>query len=440
MFNWKNLKAEERWKIIKRELICGLLGFFICETIAILSFSFLLYTLLGCLFLFSGILLARTISLSIDYPELNYETRVGNDESRVSSEVNCVMLIIFSLGVIAFVAHDYFWVLFSTAIICLGLSIIWLSLQIQSIKLQKSYEIYETYNSWLQTVPGLFDSGQKFSINGNESFTQGVYSSALVAFREALVKFEEARKGVIGLGSGAPVGIEVIENCITTSKSNINHCEIVLDEEKVESLSKIAQNLFIESSELRKRGELFNARAKATKAEQTANEAFVITNTRGFAGANRNLVRLLEQIREEFNMIDIGMAQGVKSVKLSETPPMEINGSSITDSNELASIFQIVMPDFIEENTTGQITILIRNGTKSIYEDIQVDFSGVLEFFTVEGEISVKRLLPGMELEEYVKITPKYKKGKFPFKLKLRANGLVILKEHIIKVGGTDIF
>jgi hypothetical protein len=440
MFDWKNFKAEERWIRIKHELCYGLFGFIACTIISIIFSSFIIFVW-GCFALFIGIHIGRFVPDELD------DILSG----RPSISIGDGEILMFILGLFTLMGSAFMMPFFMEndtllllCIIGLGLSIIMLSFQIRSYKLQKSLE---THNDWLLTVPGLFDSGQKFSIKGNKSFSSGKYSSALEDFTGALLKFEEARKGVIGLGSEAPVGIEVIDNCIATCKSNIKHCEIALDEEKVESLSKIAKDFLVESTKLRKQGELFKAREKATKADQTANDAFTITNQREFAKANRKLVALLEQIRDEFNMIDSGMAQGVASIELKEThiaetiyaPPTVMKHDKDIEGF-LSKIVSITVPDYMDAGTTSEILVELNNTSTQTFTDISLDTSQLEEDFEVSGTVAVKTLSPGKALDQRLKIKPRYERGTFPVKITIIANGARVTREYSIKVGGTEIY
>ena len=107
---------------------------------------------------------------------------------------------------------------------------------------------------------------------------------------------------------------------------------------------------------------------------------------------------------------------------------------------EKMSFVDLVVPLFLEQDSTGEIVVNLKNTTNKELKNISVDFSDLEEFFTINGSVEVKSLRPGMQLKNSVRIKSKFQEGTFPIKIKITGSGATIEKEYTIKVGGTEIY
>ncbi len=112
----------------------------------------------------------------------------------------------------------------------------------------------------------------------------------------------------------------------------------------------------------------------------------------------------------------------------------------LTAIEQLSSAISVIMPEFMDQSTAAQVTLLFHNNTDREFRDIKVDTSDVSNFFAVEGEIIIPLLRPRMELERRLKILPNEEKGVFPVKIVISCGGVAVEKEYTIKVGGTEIY
>jgi hypothetical protein len=100
----------------------------------------------------------------------------------------------------------------------------------------------------------------------------------------------------------------------------------------------------------------------------------------------------------------------------------------------------IVVPEFVDSGSSCEILLTLKNKTDREIKNISIDFSDLEEFFTLEGEVDIRKLRPGMELKKAVHIKPRHEEGIFPVKIAINSDGETIIKEYKIKVGGTEVY
>jgi len=106
----------------------------------------------------------------------------------------------------------------------------------------------------------------------------------------------------------------------------------------------------------------------------------------------------------------------------------------------LLSSVELIVPDFLDADSTAEIIVRLANTSDRELSDISVDFSMLDKFFTREGDVDIEILLPSMELKRTIKIKPKFEEGIFPIKINISGSGVTIEKQYTIKVGGTEIY
>ncbi len=107
---------------------------------------------------------------------------------------------------------------------------------------------------------------------------------------------------------------------------------------------------------------------------------------------------------------------------------------------QLSSAISIMMPEFIDAGTSAQVTVTLKNASQIDITDLHVDISDMEEYFEVKGEVNLKTLKPGVELENHIVIKPKYPKGLFPVKVWICSGDVRVERDFTIKVGGTEIY
>jgi hypothetical protein len=135
----------------------------------------------------------------------------------------------------------------------------------------------------------------------------------------------------------------------------------------------------------------------------------------------------------------------VSNVKSADKPEKKTPTiiDSLQDENVktlLPSILSFLVPDFIDTETSSQLTISFKNTTDLTFRDISVETSDLVNFFIVEGDINIPLLRPGMELDNYIRIKPRHTRGIFPVRIIVRSGHVEVVRECTIKVGGTEIY
>ncbi len=160
-----------------------------------------------------------------------------------------------------------------------------------------------------------------------------------------------------------------------------------------------------------------------------------------------NLVDDERSTIEESTWLNIGQGVGTEPVSDGKTKPTEPimfkkeYSISKSDAEEiLFSSVDILIPNYLDSNTTSEIILQLNNDTAKSIEDIYVDFSILERFFEIDGKIEFDVLLPGMSVKKTIKIKSKYEEGVFPVKIKITGSGAKIEREYTIKVGGTEIY
>jgi flagella basal body P-ring formation protein FlgA len=106
----------------------------------------------------------------------------------------------------------------------------------------------------------------------------------------------------------------------------------------------------------------------------------------------------------------------------------------------LSNVVNMTMPPYLDAGTLAEIVVNFKNNSNQTLTDVSIDFSDMEEDFEVQGAVSLKTLKPGKEVEQRVRIKPKFERGMFPVIIKITGNGITIQKEYTIKVGGTEIY
>jgi HEAT repeat protein len=125
--------------------------------------------------------------------------------------------------------------------------------------------------------------------------------------------------------------------------------------------------------------------------------------------------------------------------KLSSATPITTPSHNVLEQL-LSNVVNISMPPYLDAGSLAEIVVVFKNNSNQTISDVSTDFSDMEEDFEVQGAVSLKTLKPGKEVEQRVRIKPRYEKGTFPVIIKITGNGATIEKEYSIKVGGTEIY
>jgi hypothetical protein len=87
-----------------------------------------------------------------------------------------------------------------------------------------------------------------------------------------------------------------------------------------------------------------------------------------------------------------------ESEPLATPPPSPETLMQVSELTKLLGrTINLTVPDFMDPDTTAQITLTFNNNTDHVFMGITVDTSDLSNFFSVEGDIKIPLLRPGME-------------------------------------------
>jgi tetratricopeptide (TPR) repeat protein len=188
--------------------------------------------------------------------------------------------------------------------------------------------------------------GVSFSEDAKKSFDLGNYEDAISAYRNVIAKFDDAIKDAKEIDDSESV--EQIECSIKGAEENIENCHVAIDKREVENLFRESKSLHERATVLARGGEMFNAKGILRDAEAKVNSAFEISTKRKFSDAVNKLNLLLKIIRDEMNVIDGGIANGITSVdfgadifkvKVEGEPEIEKPSERIEEGGKRISFF-----------------------------------------------------------------------------------------------------
>lgn len=170
------------------------------------------------------------------------------------------------------------------------------------------------------------------------------------------------------------------------------------------------------------------------------------------ASALGNLARAGVYDRSSIRSLNTALQDPIEGVRKRGASTLAIMGQQIDEQKQkhqmtmgetekiMSSSIQLIVPEFLDPGTFSEIIIDLNNTSDKELNDIIVDLSDMEEDFSIIGEVKRERLKPGMKLQYVIKIKPKIEAGTIPIKIKISGSGAAIEKEHIIKVGGTEIY
>ena len=167
-----------------------------------------------------------------------------------------------------------------------------------------------------------------------------------------------------------------------------------------------------------------------------------VCNRSSIGPLNQALHDKVETVNQEASKaLDVIVAHIEDRNKMEETMRIETERLMAEEKKRVfQSSVKLIVPLHIESGTHGEIVVSLINPTDHVLEDISVDFSNMEEFFEVEGEVYVKNLYAKMELENNIRIKPRFTKGNFPVKIIITGCGSTLEKLYSIKVGGTEVY
>jgi hypothetical protein len=116
--------------------------------------------------------------------------------------------------------------------------------------------------------------------------------------------------------------------------------------------------------------------------------------------------------------------------------------TGVDDDKILEQVVMLYVPEFMDTGTSADIIANLRNDSNKTIENISIDFSDLENFFSVEGEVNIPVLRPGMAMKRSIRIRTKHQneEGVFVVKIIIMADGSSIERDYTIKVGGTEIY
>jgi HEAT repeat protein len=143
----------------------------------------------------------------------------------------------------------------------------------------------------------------------------------------------------------------------------------------------------------------------------------------------------IDTLREELIMAASSAPLIATSAVIQNQPDDSLSMSELVKSSILLTV-----PQFLDADSQAEIVAVFKNISNQNLSNISLDFSDLEDFFEIDGQVYIKSLRPGMEIEKRIRIKPKEDKGTFPVKVILRGNGETQIKEYTIKVGGTEVY
>ncbi len=176
----------------------------------------------------------------------------------------------------------------------------------------------------LNTAQRAFDTGKGASKRGSDLFNRGEYVRALGEYRTALSNLEMA------LQSSRRDRDEAlsanIEGMLTSVRSNIVSAEVALDKRTVEEGYRKGRSDF--DSAVKKLGDdrIFEARRELMEISRNVEQLITVAKSRNFTQAIKNLRGFQVKVRENVNVADMKLSEGVETVSPGSGP--DVGGGS----------------------------------------------------------------------------------------------------------------
>ena len=174
-----------------------------------------------------------------------------------------------------------------------------------------------------------YDAGKSSAAKGNDLFARKMYPQALGQYQTASRNLETAltwarRENDQGL-------MDAIEGMLSNIRDNAVSCEMAMDKKKVEEGYRDAQKTFESALRSIQDDKLFEGRRNLMEVSRKLEHLVTIAKSRNFVQAIKNITVFLVKVRENINVADIKMSQGIDTVSFGDAPDIGSAGVMAQD-------------------------------------------------------------------------------------------------------------
>lgn len=133
-------------------------------------------------------------------------------------------------------------------------------------------------------------------------------------------------------------------------------------------------------------------------------------------------------------------AKLVRDFMAKSTIEMEEEKTDAESKELLSSVVSLEVPSYIDMKATEQLTAIVSNKTGEMLDKIKIDFSDLVPYFEITGEMKFVNIRPNAEVKGTVKITPKRGEGTYPVIIEIIHGETTVEKKFLITVKGRDAY
>jgi len=174
-----------------------------------------------------------------------------------------------------------------------------------------------------------FDTGKSSAAKGNDLFNRKMFPQALGQYQTARSKLETA---LIWAKKENDQGLRgVIEDMLSSIRNSTVSCEMAMDKRKVEEGYRDAEKRFDDALKSIQNDKLFEGRRSLMELSRKLEHLVTIAKSRNFVQAIKNITAFLVKVRENINVADIKMSQGIDTVSFGDAPEIGSAGVMALD-------------------------------------------------------------------------------------------------------------
>ncbi len=181
----------------------------------------------------------------------------------------------------------------------------------------------------MATAQKTFDRGREAAKKGNDHFNRKDYSRALAEYRTAQQNLEQSLSAARREKDEKLV--MSIEGMLSSVRDNTVSVEMALDNKKVQDGYEAAEKEFQTAMRLLKDEKIFEARRNLMQISRDLEGLVTVARSRNFIQAIKNLTAFQVRVRENINLADMKMSQGIENVSFGGRPEVGVGGAMAMD-------------------------------------------------------------------------------------------------------------
>ena len=181
----------------------------------------------------------------------------------------------------------------------------------------------------MATAQKTFDRGREAARNGNDHFNRKDYSRALAEYRVAQQNFEQSL--FAARREKDEKLMASIEEMLASVRDNTVSVEMALDNKKVQDGYEAAERDFKKAMKQLKDEKIFEARRNLMQISRDLESLVTVARSRNFIQAIKNLAAFQVRVRENINVADMKMSQGIENVSFGGRPEVGTGGAMSMD-------------------------------------------------------------------------------------------------------------